>query len=90
VLKNGSIVFWGGVDAIAALNKDPRKEQGISKEILLYLPETDLWEYTGNEEEIPARVTLPVVYWNNQWVYISGEVKSGIRTNTVYSIQDDK
>jgi N-acetylneuraminic acid mutarotase len=90
VLKNGTMVFWGGVDALTSLHKDPSLEQGISKEILLYYPDTDLWEYPGNEEEIPARVTLPVVHWNNQWVYINGEVKAGIRTNTVYSIHDDE
>jgi N-acetylneuraminate epimerase len=89
VLKNGTMVFWGGVDALTALHKDPSLEQGVSKEILYYYPDTDLWDYPGNEEEIPARVTLPVVRWNNQWVYISGEIKSGIRTNTVYSIHDD-
>lgn len=88
VLKNGTMVIWGGVDALAALHKDPGSHPGISKEMLLYYPDTDSWEYAGNEEDIPARVTLPVIYWNNQWVYISGEIKSGIRTNTVYSIQN--
>ena len=88
VLKNGSMVFWGGVDAVAALNKKSNiTGPGISKDILLYYPDTDLWEYAGKEEDIAPRVTLPVVYWNNQWVYISGEVEAGIRTNTVIGIQ---
>jgi len=90
VLENGTIVIWGGIDALTALHKNPVTHPGISKGMLLYEPETDSWEYAGNVEYIPSRVTLPVIYWNNQWVYISGEIKSGIRTNTVYSIENFK
>jgi len=90
VLKNGTMVVWGGVDALTALHKDAATHPGISCEMLLYDPDADLWVNAGKVEDIPARVTLPVVYWNHQWVYISGEIKPGIRTNTVFSIQNFK
>lgn len=83
VLENGKIVFWGGVDAVTALHKDPETHPGMSQDILLYSISTDSWEYVGKEEGIPSRVTLPVVYWNGDWTYISGEVKPGIRSDAI-------
>ena len=44
--------------------------------------------HAGEEDDITARITLPVIYRNNQWIYISGEVKSDIPTNIVYSIRN--
>lgn len=87
VLKNGTMVIWGGVDALTALHKDPVTHPGISKEMLLYYPDADLWVNTGKVEDVPARVTLPVIFWNHQWVYISGEIKPGIRTNTIIAVK---
>ncbi len=88
VLESGKIVFWGGVDPLTALHINPVVHPGISQDLLLYAIDTDSWDYAGKEEAIPARVTLPVVYWNNRWVYISGEIKPGIRTNTIYQINE--
>lgn len=88
VLESGKIVFWGGVDPLTALYADPAAHPGISQDLLLYTIDTDSWDYVGKEEAIPARVTLPVVCWNNRWVYISGEIKPGIRTNTIYQINE--
>jgi N-acetylneuraminate epimerase len=53
---------------------------------LYYFPNTDSWEFAGRQQRIPARVTLPVVYWQNQWFYISGEVKPGIRTPAITGV----
>ena len=88
VLNNGTIVFWGGVDAITALHKDPATHKGINQEVFMYSIEKDNWQYAGKMTDVAARVTLPVVFWNGQWVYLSGEIKPGVRTNTVYSIKD--
>lgn len=86
VLENGKIVFWGGVDAITALHTDPINHPGISNGVLIYTIGEDFWSYFIDNESVAARVTLPVVYWNGQCVYIGGEVKPGFRTNTVYKI----
>lgn len=87
VLGNGTMVIWGGIDALTALHKDPATHPGMPKEMLLYSPENDLWANAGKIEDFPSRVTLPVIQWNNQWVYISGEIKAGMRTNTVCSLK---
>lgn len=88
VLKNGNIVFWGGVDAATALHTDPVTHPGIPQDIFLYSPAKNKWQYAGKQTDIPARVTLPIVLWNHQWVYINGEVRPGIRTNTVCAINE--
>lgn len=82
-LKSGMIILWGGVDAVSRLHKDPAKFPGIANEMLLYNPHEDTWSYAGQNSCFSARVTLPTVLWNDQWVFISGEVKPGIRTNQV-------
>lgn len=88
VLNNETMFFWGGVDAVAGLHKVPATHPGISKEIFNYYPDQDKWEFVGEIKDISAKVTLPVVYWNNQWVYVSGEIKPGIRDNAVIGIEN--
>ena len=88
VFGNGKILIWGGVDELTALYTDPKTHPGISGDILLYKIDSDSWEYPGKEDVIAARVTLPVVRWNDRWIYISGEVKPGVRTDTVYEIKN--
>lgn len=87
VMSNGKMLFWGGVDAFTNLHDDPSTFPGISGSMMWYDASKDIWSNAGNEFKIPARVTVPVVFWKNQWLYISGEIKSGIRTNTVFGIQ---
>lgn len=86
VLKGDRFLFWGGVDAVTAQYKTPSTHPGITNDLLYYFPHTDSWEFMGRQQSIPARVTLPVVYWQNQWLYISGEVKPGIRTPAITGV----
>ncbi|WP_138993246.1 hypothetical protein [Larkinella sp. C7] len=86
VLNNDRFLFWGGVDAVTAAYKTPATHPGIIQSLLFYFPETDSWEYIGQQTRFEARVTLPVVFWNNRWVYVSGEIKPGIRTPSVVSV----
>jgi len=86
VLPGKGMIFWGGVDAVTALWKDPGTHEGISKKVIAYHPENDSWTLQMSDPEIDARVTLPVVKWNNRWLYISGEIKPGVRTNTNYTV----
>lgn len=87
VIANTGFVFWGGIDAVTALWKDPVTHPGISSEVFSYDPEKDTWNTLQVLPVTPARVTLPVVNWNGQWIYISGETRPGIRTNSNYSIR---
>jgi N-acetylneuraminic acid mutarotase len=86
VLDNGKFLFWGGVDAEATIQKDPKQHQGIGKRVFTYEAVTKTWIYNGVEEKFGSRVTLPSVLWKDQWLYISGEIKPGIRTPTIVSI----
>jgi len=87
VLKDGSILISGGVDAVTALHTHQASHPGINKHIQVYNPGDDSWEVMINTDTMPARVTLPIVYWNKQWVFISGEIKPGIRTNSIVLIK---
>ncbi|GAB3915731.1 hypothetical protein GCM10028804_00750 [Larkinella terrae] len=87
VLKNDRFLFWGGVDGVTAMYKMQATHPGIIQSLLYYFPETDSWEFIGQQTKIPARVTLPTVFWNNHWVYVSGEIKPGIRTPSVVSVK---
>jgi N-acetylneuraminic acid mutarotase len=80
------MVLWGGVDAKTALYTDLSTHPGISGEMFLYTPSNDTWKFVSIINTTNARVTLPVVKWNNQWLYISGEIRPAVRTNTVFGI----
>lgn len=87
VMDNGQFVFWGGVDATTALHTDPPTHPGFANDVYLFSPEKNSWSYAGKYTGHRSRVTLPVVYWNQQWVHISGEIAAAVRTNGVIAIQ---
>ncbi len=87
LLANNRFLIWGGVDAVTAHYKDAKSHPGIVRSVLLYDPEADAWEFTGEQTTIAAPVTLPVVKWKDLWLYISGEIKPGIRTPTVTGVR---
>jgi N-acetylneuraminic acid mutarotase len=89
VLADGSFVFWGGVDAEKALHKDPTTHPGIDRKIFTYSIHTKTWSFLGNEMQFEARVTLPAVRRKDHWLYISGEIKPGIRTNKIVGIKNN-
>jgi N-acetylneuraminic acid mutarotase len=88
VLKDRTVLISGGVDAITALHTHQPTHPGIEKNIQRYNPKDDSWQVVLNTDSAAARVTLPIAYWNNQWVFISGEIKPGIRTNKVILIKE--
>ena len=89
VNEKGEFVFWGGVDASVAFLKDPVNNPGTDRKIFRYDSVTDTWSYEGVEEDIPSRVTLPAVLWEGYWLYISGEVKPGVRTNKIVGFKNN-
>ena len=84
---NDRFLFWGGVDAVTARYPSPATHPGITPALLCYYPEKDRWEYLGDQQTYSARVTLPVVLWNGQWLYVSGEVRPGVRTPAVTGVR---
>jgi N-acetylneuraminate epimerase len=86
LLTNNRFVVWGGVDAVTAQYRTPATHPGIIKSVLFYYPENDTWEYLGQQTDHASRVTLAVIPFENSWLYVSGEIKPGIRTPGVIRI----
>jgi N-acetylneuraminic acid mutarotase len=79
-VRKGVFVFWGGVDGEIAGHPDPATHPGIGRKVMLYDARRAAWAFTGTVEGLDARVTLPSVPWKRGWVYVSGEVRPGVRT----------
>jgi N-acetylneuraminic acid mutarotase len=70
---------FGGDDAPSA---NPQLHTGFRNEVLSYVRATDKWQVDGTN---PApRVTAPLVYWNDSYVIVSGEVRRGVRSREVW------
>ncbi len=88
-LLNGSrLIIWGGVDAVTAQYRNPESHPGITRSVLCYYPGNDTWEYLGNQDQYTPLVTLPVIPYQDGWLYISGEVRPGVRTPAIIRISE--
>lgn len=88
LLNGNRFIIWGGVDAVTAQYRKPETHPGITRSVLCYYPGNDTWEYLGDQDKYPSLVTLPVIPYQDGWLYISGEVKPGIRTPSIIRISD--
>ncbi len=88
LLNGNRFIIWGGVDAVTAQYRKPETHPGITRSVLCYYPGNDTWEYLGDQDKYPSLVTLPVVPYQDGWLYINGEVKPGIRTPSIIRISD--
>ncbi|MFC5411489.1 hypothetical protein ACFPMF_19355 [Larkinella bovis] len=86
LVSNSRFVIWGGVDAVTAQFRTPQNHPGLTRSVLFYYPDSDSWEYWGEQHTYPSRVTLPVIPYQNGWLYVSGEVKPGIRTPSIIKL----
>ena len=87
VNARGEFVFWGGVDHDLLAFKDPAKHPGIGAKVYGYASKKKVWSFLGSQEAFPSRVTLPAVPWKGGWLYVSGEVKPGVRTPSIVNIE---
>lgn len=83
----GCMIFWGGVDKKIIQHTDPATHPGLGSRLLYFDAQTHQWTDKGELENQSARVTLPTVFYNNEWLYISGEIRAGIRTNMITSLK---
>ncbi len=88
LLNGNRFVIWGGVDAVTAQYRKPESHPGITRSVLCYYPGNDTWEYLGNQDKYTSLVTLPVIPYQDGWLYISGEVRPGIRTPAIIRISE--
>jgi N-acetylneuraminic acid mutarotase len=85
VLGNSSFLVLGGDDG-SLLNFQPLdRHPGFPKTILAYHTDTDTWRPFG---QMPiAHVTTTMTRWNGEFVMPSGEVRPGVRSPRVWTIQ---
>jgi len=61
---------------------------GFPRQLLRYSPAGNRWTEVAFEANgVPARVTAPLVQWDQRFVIPSGEIAPGIRTPTVQAFQ---
>jgi N-acetylneuraminate epimerase len=87
LLQSNKFLVWGGVDAVTAQYRTPATHPGIGRSMLYYYPDNDTWEYIAEQRDFDARVTLAVIPYLSSWLYISGEIKPGIRTPSIVQVQ---
>jgi N-acetylneuraminic acid mutarotase len=80
-----AILILGGDDGSNVGFQPPNQHPGFSKTILAYTATNDSWIRFG---DMPvARVTTPTSPWNGRWVIASGEVRPGVRSPEVWTVQ---
>jgi hypothetical protein len=89
VNSKGQFIFWGGVDAGVAMHKDPTTHPGNDQAIICYASRKKKWKILGSATNFKAPVTLPSVLLRNYWMYISGEIRPGIRTPAVVGFKNN-
>jgi len=72
-----------------AFLKDPANNPGLDRKLFIYASQSGIWSFAGTTTDFPSRVTLPAVLWKGDWLYISGEVKPGIRTNSIVGFKNN-
>lgn len=86
LLNDQEFFFWGGVDADATQHTNPAVHPGLGSRLVLFDPAAKKWTDKGSVEQWMSRVTLPSVQWKKSWLFISGEIKPGIRTNSIIAL----
>lgn len=88
VFSDGRFFFWGGVDESAAAQRDPARHPGFVRQSMWYHSKEARWEISAGPEGFPSRVTLPTVRWQQRWIYVSGEVRPGVRTPGIMGVSE--
>lgn len=90
LVREKEFFFWGGVDDYAAAHRDPSTHPGFTDETLFYHHDSGLWSVGEKINGAGSRVTLPVIHWRDEWIYISGEKRPGVRTPLITGISIPK
>jgi N-acetylneuraminate epimerase len=86
VLGSGEVVVLGGDTGEHVGFQPPEKHPGFSRRVLGYDPAHDRWR---DLEPAPvARVTVPTVHWQGEWLVPSGEERPGVRSPQVWRVQE--
>lgn len=80
-----SILLVSGDDGSQAGLASPADHTGFSKRVLRYDTGKDRWTCAG-ELTVPPPVNVAVAPWNGDFIFFNGEVKPGLRTPQVFSL----
>jgi N-acetylneuraminate epimerase len=83
-----AIFVVSGDDGSQASLASPADHPGFPKSVLRYDTAHDRWSHAGNLT-IPPPVTVPVVPWRGEFLFINGEVAPGVRTPDVFTFHID-
>jgi solute:Na+ symporter, SSS family len=79
------LLVIGGDDGSKVGFQPPQDHLGSSDSVLSYNAVTNVWTQAGAS---PApSVTAPTVHWGERWLVVSGEVRPGVRSPNVWSLQ---
>ncbi len=85
--RKGRFHFWGGVSENISRHRDPATHPGIEKKLIIYPADgSGVWEIS-TPPDYKSRVTLPSVRWKGQWLFISGEIRPGVRTPAIVAMK---
>jgi N-acetylneuraminate epimerase len=84
IILDSKLCIFGGDAGTHVGFQPPERHPGFSNQMLSYDPEQNKW-LTHTEELPAARVTVPLVQWNNAAIIPSGEQRPGIRSPEVWS-----
>lgn len=85
--ESNYILFPGGLDSATAAYTNPARFPGFVNDMPGYNTATDSWADFGKLPDQSARVTLPAVKWNRQWVFPNGEMAPGKRSPKVFTLK---
>jgi N-acetylneuraminate epimerase len=86
VSTRGVFFIWGGVDEKAAKQATSEAHPGFISDLLTYEITRRKWKMSTIKTIPLSRVTVPSVYWNKKWFFVSGEIRPGVRSPTVPAI----
>ena len=79
-----SFLLVGGDDGSHVGFQPVEKHPGFAREMLAYNVSTGHWRTNGT---VPApRATLPTVFWQNRFVIPSGEMRPGVRSPEIWTL----
>jgi N-acetylneuraminic acid mutarotase len=82
-VQDHRVFIISGDDGAQVNLASPDDHKGFARDILRFDPAKNLWDRVG-ALDVPAPVTLPVVRWQQGFIFVSGEVRPGVRTRDVF------
>ncbi len=84
LLRDSRLLVISGDDGVLATFEPKSKHPGFPRDVLAYDPRNDSWSNLGDTPL--SRAAVPVVEWRGRAVIPNGEVRPGVRSPEVWSL----